>query len=102
MAGIAYLITRLLCRRTIAVHRQPSYLLAVIGSFCAPLIMPFMIFGSRLFTRHFWTDLFNDDRLPAVIFVPLVFGVCFVVSLVPALLAVCHCRHKLRNENHVA
>jgi drug/metabolite transporter (DMT)-like permease len=98
LAGIAFVFTKVACRRRSAVRRQPSFFQAFVGAFCAAVIMVFIFYGRDLFTRRFW----DDGKAPMIILVPLLFGVCLVVSLIPALLVVWHYRKRFRDENHVA
>src|SRR3954468_9449014 len=98
LAGIAFLLTKIACRRRSALRHQPSFLLAIAGAFCSALIMMFIICGTDLFTRRFW----NDGKAPMVVLVPIFFGVCLLVSFIPALLVVLHYRKRFREENHVA
>lgn len=96
LAGIAFMFTRLACRRPVTQNRPPSFLLAVAGAFCTSLVMMLIFYGRDLFTRHFW----DDDKAP--ILVPTCFRVCFAVSLIPSLLVVRHHQKRSRNENYVA
>lgn len=98
LAGMAFVFTRLVCRRPVARSRPPSFLFAVVGAFCTSLVMVLIFYGRDLFTRRFW----DDGKAPMVILVPVLFGVCLVVSLIPALLVVRHYRKRFRNENPVA
>ena len=98
LAGIAIVFTKVACRRRSTVRRQPSFSLAFVGAFCAALIMVLIFYGRDLFTRRFW----DDGKAPMIILVAMLFGVCFVVSLVPALLVVWHYRKRFRDENHVS
>ena len=96
LAGIAFVFTRLFCRRPVAKSRPPSILLAVAGAFCTSLVMIFIISGRDLFTRKFW----DDGKAPAVMVVPIFFGIFFVVSLIPALLVIRYHRKKIKSEPH--
>lgn len=72
------------------------------GAFCAVLVMVLVIYNRNLFTRSFWYDLWNDDRLPAVIFMPLFLCICMALAFVPALLVVHYHREKSKDDDHVA
>jgi len=98
LVGIAFVFTRLVCRRPVGQSRRPSFLLAIAGAFCTALVMVFIFYGGDLFTRRFW----DDGKAPMVILVPVLFGICLVVSLIPALLIVRHYRKRFRDENHPA
>ena len=98
LAGIAFVFTRLVSRRSIRQSREPSFLLAIFGAFCTALVMVLIFYGRDLFTRRFW----DGGKAPMIILVPILFGVCFVVSLIPALLVVRHHRKRFRDENHAA
>src|SRR5689334_3814258 len=97
LAGIAFVFTRLVCRRPVAQSRPPSFMLAVVGAFCTALVMVFIFYGRDLFTRHFW----DDGKAPMIILVPMLFGFCMVASLIPALLVVRHYRKRFRDEKPV-
>jgi peptidoglycan biosynthesis protein MviN/MurJ (putative lipid II flippase) len=98
LIGIAFLSTRLFCRRPVGQSRPPWFLLAITAAFCTSLAMVFIFYGRELFTRRFWVD----GKAPMIILVPIVFGICLVVSLIPALLVVRHYRKRLEDENHVS
>ena len=74
----------------------------MLGAFSAVLVMVLVIYNRNLFSHRFWQQVWDDDRLPAVIFVPLFLGVCFVVALIPAALVVQHYREKFKKDDHVA
>jgi hypothetical protein len=97
LAGIAFVLTKVACRRRAARRRQPSFLLAIAGAFFTALIMMFVFYGRDLFSRRFW----EDGTAPMTILVPIFFGVCVIVSLVPALLVVRHYRKKFRDKTHM-
>lgn len=92
LAGIAFVLTNVASRRHVERSRQPSFLLAVAGAFCTALIMMFVFYGRDLFTHRFW----EDGKAPMVVLVPIFFGVCMIVSLIPALLVVWHYRKKFK------
>ena len=96
LAGITFVLTRVLSRRLVARTRKASSLPAVVGVFCSALIMVFIVYGRDLFTRGFW-----NGKAPMLIAVPMFFGVCMVISLIPALLIVRHYQKRSRDENRV-
>jgi hypothetical protein len=93
LAGIAFVITRVICRRRAPQTRPPSFLLAIAGAFGAALVMMLILYGRDLFTRRFW----HDERM--IILVPMFFGVLMVVSLIPALLVVWYSRKRFKDEH---
>jgi hypothetical protein len=97
LVGIAFVFTKVACRRHAAQSCQPSFLLAIAGAFCAALIMVLVFFGLDLFTRRFWVE----NKVPMLILVPTLFGVFMLVSVIPALLVVWHYRKRFRDENKV-
>jgi hypothetical protein len=96
LAGIAFVLTRVVCRRSVSQIRPPSFLLAIAGAFCTALVMVVILYGRDLFTQRFWN---NDNML---VLVPMAFGVCMLLSLIPASLVVWHYRKKFRDKNPVA
>jgi hypothetical protein len=102
LAVVAFWVTNVACRPRSQSRSQPSYWFAVFGAFCAVLVMVLVIYNRALFTRQFWHDLWNDDRLPAVIFVPLFLCVSMGLALIPACFVVQHYRKKFKDDDHVA
>ena len=100
LAVVGFWITNVACRRCCQSRRQPSYWLAILGAFCAVLFTVLVIYNRDLFTHWFWHNLWNDDRLPAIVFVPLFLCVCMVLAIVPALLVVHHYREKSKHDDH--
>lgn len=98
LAGIAFVFTRLVCRRPIAQNRPPSVLLSIAAAFCTSLVMMLIVYGRDLFTRRFW----DDGKAPMVILVPIFFGICFAVSLIPASLVIRYYRKRFRDAKLVA
>lgn len=96
LAVVAFWVTNAACRQRSRSRRRPSYWFAVFGAFGAVLGMVLVIYNRALFTSHFWREIWDDDRLPAVNFVPLFLGFCLVVALIPALLVVRHHRGRFR------
>ena len=96
LAGVAFVSTRLVCRRPVALNRPLSIWLALAGAFSTALVMVFIFYGRDLFTSRFW----DDGKAPGVILVPILFGSCLLLSLIPALLLVGHYRRRVRDEEH--
>lgn len=91
LAGIAFLLTKSICRRPLRDGRPPSFSLTIIAACFAALAMVFIIYGLDLFTPKFWDSKGNPGSL-----VPMVFLICMGISLVPASLVVWHQRKKFR------
>ncbi len=91
LAGVAFIVTNLACRRSIARSRQPSFLVAVRGAFCTALVMMIVFYGRELFTLDFW----EDGKAPMMFLVPMFLGACTLISLIPASAVVLFYRRKL-------
>jgi len=98
LLGVAIWVTNAACRRRIRSRQQPSYWLAIFGASSAVLVLVLVIFNRALFTSRFWDEVWNDDRLPAVIFVPFFLFITMILGLFPAALIVRHHREEFKNQ----
>jgi len=92
-AVIATYLTGVFCRRSISRGRQPSFVPAVIATFCAPLVIILASERSALFTTRYWQG--DSTGRPAPYFLLFV-GACIVISILPCLGVVFWYRRKTK------
>jgi uncharacterized membrane protein YhaH (DUF805 family) len=89
----AYL-TSFACRLVQSRKRKAGWHLGVLSAMAAGLLMVLCIYIAEVFSPSTWDD--NE------IFIPMVFVVASVISLVPALFMVWYYRKRFRDIDHVA